>query len=142
MSRTVSFRCSEGLDEFLEQEAERRMTTKSAVAQMIVAEYAQEQRDSQPGSEEVEEELEEESETEESELGRSTETGESESRDEPEQTEAERVMEKYSDFWYKPDGKREYAVDHPDPELTYKRRKYYRTKEGVADRLLEWYGDE
>jgi predicted transcriptional regulator len=40
MSRTVSFRCSEELDEFLEEEAERRMTTKSAVAQMIVAEYA------------------------------------------------------------------------------------------------------
>lgn len=42
MSRTVSFRCSEDLDEFLEEEAERRMTTKSAVAQMIVAEYARE----------------------------------------------------------------------------------------------------
>lgn len=41
MSRTVSFRCSEELDEWLEQEAERRMTTKSTVAQMIVANYAQ-----------------------------------------------------------------------------------------------------
>ena len=40
MSKTVSFRCSDELDEFLEQEAERRMTTKSTVAQMIVAEYA------------------------------------------------------------------------------------------------------
>lgn len=40
MSRTVSFRCSEELDKFLEEEAERRMTTKSAVAQMIVAEFA------------------------------------------------------------------------------------------------------
>lgn len=40
MSRTVSFRCSPELADFLEEEAERRMTTKSAVAQMIVAEYA------------------------------------------------------------------------------------------------------
>ena len=40
MSRTVSFRCSEELDEFLEEEAERRMTTKSTVAQMMVAQAA------------------------------------------------------------------------------------------------------
>jgi len=40
MSKTVSFRCSGELDEFLEREAERRMTTKSTVAQMIVADYA------------------------------------------------------------------------------------------------------
>lgn len=41
MSRTVSFRCSQELDEWLEQEAERRMTTKSTVAQMIVADHVQ-----------------------------------------------------------------------------------------------------
>jgi hypothetical protein len=40
MSRTVSFRCSEELNQFLEEEAERRMTTKSTVAQMIVAQFA------------------------------------------------------------------------------------------------------
>ena len=40
MSRTVSFRCSEELDKFLEEEAERRMTTKSTVAQMMVAQAA------------------------------------------------------------------------------------------------------
>jgi len=42
MSRTVSFRCSEELDEFLEQEAERRMTTKSTVAQLLLAEKVRE----------------------------------------------------------------------------------------------------
>jgi hypothetical protein len=41
MSRTVSFRCSAELDEWLEREAERRMTTKSTVAQMIVANHVQ-----------------------------------------------------------------------------------------------------
>lgn len=41
MSKTVSFRCSSALDEFLEREAERQMTTKSSVAQRIVADYAQ-----------------------------------------------------------------------------------------------------
>jgi hypothetical protein len=40
MSEVVTFRCSPELEEFLEEEAERRMTTKSAAAQMIVAEYA------------------------------------------------------------------------------------------------------
>lgn len=46
MSRTVSFRASEQLDEFLEQEAERRLMTKSDVAQIFVAEqYRQLQED-------------------------------------------------------------------------------------------------
>ena len=40
MSEVVTFRCSPELKEFLEEEADRRMTTKSAAAQMIVAEYA------------------------------------------------------------------------------------------------------
>jgi len=40
MSEVVTFRCSPELKQFLEEEAERRMTTKSAAAQMIVAEYA------------------------------------------------------------------------------------------------------
>ena len=38
MSRTISFRGSEALDEFLQEEAQRHMTTKSAAAQMLVAE--------------------------------------------------------------------------------------------------------
>jgi len=51
MSVTISFRCSEELAEFLESEAERRMTTKSAVAQMLVAEKAREMM-GQTGSDE------------------------------------------------------------------------------------------
>ncbi|WP_162993858.1 hypothetical protein [Halalkalicoccus subterraneus] len=46
MSRTVSFRPSEQLDEFLGQEVERHLMTKSDVAQMFVAEqYRQLQED-------------------------------------------------------------------------------------------------
>lgn len=42
MSENVSFRCRGELYEFLEEEAERRMTTKSTVAQMLLAEKARE----------------------------------------------------------------------------------------------------
>ena len=45
MSNVVSFRCSEELDEFLEREAERRMTTKSTVAQMLLVERVRELRE-------------------------------------------------------------------------------------------------
>lgn len=40
MTKTVSFRASDELDAFLEALAEERMTTKSTVAQMLVAERA------------------------------------------------------------------------------------------------------
>ena len=50
MSKVVSFRCSEELDEFLEQEAERRMTTKSTAAQMLLAEKVQEMKGESGGN--------------------------------------------------------------------------------------------
>lgn len=132
MSRTVSFRCSEELDDFLEQEAERRMTTKSAVAQMIVAEYAQDQdsdTDENDGSTDHEASVSDENELEP--VGRLWET------------EPERVLEKYSDCWYKPGGKKNYAVRHPNPEeLDYRPTKYYKGKEYAAKRLLEWYEND
>lgn len=42
MTVTISFRVSEELESFLNEEAERRMTTKSTVAQMLLAEKAKE----------------------------------------------------------------------------------------------------
>ena len=45
MTVTISFRVSEELEEFLEQEAEERMTTKSTVAQMMLAERVTQIRD-------------------------------------------------------------------------------------------------
>lgn len=50
MSNVVSFRCSDELEEFLEQEAEERMTTKSAAAQMLLAEKVQEMRSESGGN--------------------------------------------------------------------------------------------
>jgi predicted transcriptional regulator len=45
MTVTISFRVSEELEEFLEQEAKERMTTKSTVAQMMLAERVTQIRD-------------------------------------------------------------------------------------------------
>lgn len=45
MSRTVSFVCSEKLAEWLEEEAEERMTTLSATAQQLLAEKYRESQE-------------------------------------------------------------------------------------------------
>jgi hypothetical protein len=42
MSVTISFRVSEDLEEFLESKAKQQMTTKSSVAQRLLAEKARE----------------------------------------------------------------------------------------------------
>jgi hypothetical protein len=131
MSKTVSFRCSEQLDEFLEQEAERRMTTKSTVAQMIVAEHFREQREESDEETEKEEEIEET--TEPPEKPTTEEEGEN-----VEQQEFEEMLEKHSEHWYEPDGqKNNYAVD--PPEGVDDKRRYYKTAEGAAERLTEWF---
>ena len=109
MSRTVSFRASEDLDEFLEEEAERRMTTKSTVAQMLVAERAQRLRgdlrdpDEGPGAE--------------SEV-------------------VQAIFKRHPDKWHVPDSDEgyEYAVRTTDGKL-----KYYKTADGAASRLSEEY---
>lgn len=49
MTTTVTFRCTNELEEFLEQEAERRMTTKSSVAQMLLAEKFREIQEERAG---------------------------------------------------------------------------------------------
>lgn len=131
MSRTVSFRCSEELNEYLEQEAEERMTTKSTVAQIIVAEYF---RNQIKGSDESEEDTD-------SRESLPEETGESTSgevADEGGKSESEEILEKYSENWYEPDGETsEYAVEHPSGKPG--RRKYYKTANGAAERLVMWY---
>lgn len=52
MTVTISFRVSEELEEFLEQEAEERMTTKSTVAQMLLAERVRQVKNETGGSDE------------------------------------------------------------------------------------------
>lgn len=132
MSRTVSFRASEELDEFLEQEAERRMTTKSTVAQMLVAERAREIRGG-----EVEEPpaVEPEEETPESE----EETPEAEDAGIGEDSGLPPIFERHSDRWYVPDSDRGYkfAVKLGGDADT--GPNYYKTVEGAEERLREEY---
>lgn len=117
MSRTVSFRASEELDEFLEQEAERRMTTKSAAAQMLLAERVRELQGERSGG-----------------------GGESDQSEPDEQDQVGRelpeVFDRQSEHWYEPDSnKYEFVVYLPDHE----ERKYYKTAENAAKRLREEY---
>lgn len=118
MSRTVSFRASEELDEFLEQEAERRMTTKSTAAQMLLAERVRQlQGDSVDD-------------------GDSDESG-SESPDQSGSGLPE-VFERHHEHWYRPDSKEnDFAVRLPQNEGT----KYYKTQDGAASRLRKEYDE-
>ena len=125
MSRTVSFRASEELDEYLEQEAERRLTTKSTVVQMIVAEHFQEVKgEQQEGGTEEEE---------------STNPPEEEDSDTQEDSQEEEgkpaVFQKHGDKWYVPDSQKgyNYAVRCPD------QTRYYKTQDGAENRLIEEY---
>jgi predicted transcriptional regulator len=130
MSRTVSFRCSEELDEYLEEEAEKRMTTKSTVAQMIVAEYFREQiGESEEGEEGCEAVEEEEESVEEGSKGKNGENGE--------KSELDGVLEEYSEHWYESSGQKNYAVE--PPEGSDDKRRYYKTKREAVKRLKEWY---
>lgn len=120
MSRVISFRASEELDEFLEQEAERRMTTKSTVAQMLVAERVREMREEGTG-----EEIEDQS----SEAEESSRSG-SESK-EMGVEDLPPIFAERSDKWYKPNSdKHEFAVECNNGE-----KKYYKTAENAAKRL-------
>jgi len=113
MSRTVSFRCAEELDEYLEKEAERRMTTKSTVAQMLLTERVKQLK-------------EERSEAVEDDAGTPEEEGSSVSG----------ALERHPDKWYRPDGEKyEYAVRMPGDADT----KYYKTQDGAENRLKEEY---
>ena len=128
MSRTVSFRASEELDEYLEQEAERRLTTKSTVVQMIVAEHFQEVKGEQQEGDTEEEESTNHSEGEESEESDAREGSQNEER-------KPAVFQKHGDRWYVPDSQKgyNYAVRCPD------RTRYYKTQEGAENRLIQEY---
>jgi len=114
MSRTVSFRASEGLDEFLEQEAERRMTTKSTVAQMLLAERVRELQEERAGGGEAEQ----------PESGQPDQSGSG----------LPNVFDRHDDHWYRPDSEEnEFAVRLPGDGET----KYYKTQDGAAKRLRD-----
>ena len=118
MSRTVSFRASEELDEFLEQEAERRMTTKSTVAQMLLAERVRELQDERAGDVE----------------GDGSEPAESGHVE----GELPNIFGRHDEHWYRPDSEEhDFAVRVPGDTGT----KYYKTQEGAAERLRKEYGE-
>jgi len=111
MSEVVTFRCRGELAEWLEQEAERRMTTKSAVAQMLLAEKFREMK-----GEDV-----------------SNDTSTPSDGDDP--AEPDDALDRHPDAWYRPDGKHNFAVRHPEGG----ERKYYKTRGGAEARVLRWY---
>jgi len=118
----VSFRASEELDEYLEQEAERRLTTKSTVVQMIVAEHFQEVKEEQ-----------QESGTEEEESTNSPESEESDAREDSREEEREpAVFQKHGDKWYVPDSQQGYSYAVRCPDKT----RYFKTQDGAEKRLI------
>lgn len=136
MSRTVSFRASEELDEFLKQEAERRMTTKSTVAQMLVAERVQQLQEESDEPDGEPNDLEAEPSNQEAEPSNSI--GEDRD-DEPD------VFDRHPDKWYRPDSiKHEYAVYTPEDRYNREHsnnQRYYKTRDGAAERLRDWYDE-
>lgn len=118
MSRTVSFRASEELDEFLEQEAERRMTTKSTAAQMLLAERVRQLQGDDDGDDETDQ----------------SDSGASHQSDSglPE------VFERHKSKWYRPESqKNNFAVRLPEDRGT----KYYKTQDGAASRLRKEFDE-
>lgn len=85
MSKTISFVASDELAEFLEEEAEKRMTTISSTAQMLLAEKAREMGEVSEGSD----------------------SGTSSGPNDP-------IFSRHSDKWYRPEGKHDYAVELPE----------------------------
>lgn len=114
VSKVVSFRASEELDEFLEQVAQERMTTKSTVAQMLVAERAQQLREE----------------------GGSTELEPEEDQTTIDESGLPAVFDRHEEKWYRPDSSKgnKFAVDCADD-----RRRYFKSTDGAAKRLRKDY---
>jgi len=89
MSKTISFVASDELADFLEEQAEQRMTTVSSTAQMLLAEKAREMGGVSSGSKPA--------------------SGGSMGG----------IFDQYPKKWYRPDGKYNYAVRLPSGETKY-----------------------
>lgn len=121
MSKTISFVASDELAEFLEQESERRMTTISSTAQMLLAEKAREMGGvGQPEGDKPDS------------------GGGDENSDD--------ALDRHPNVWYHPDSeKHEYAVRPPgfrEPGEPEESTKYYKTRDGAATRIRRWYEGE
>lgn len=126
MSKTISFRASEELAEFLEEEAQRRMTTTSTVAQMLLAERVRELME--------EGGIEDESTVEVGEDGRQAEGGGSGDADEGQDwSDPHQVLEEFDEHWYESTGSKDYAIETPGGD------KRYVDGESKAAKTLLWY---
>jgi len=114
MSKTISFVASDELADFLEEESERRMTTISSTAQMLLAEKAREMGGVGDGAETAK----------------------------PVSESPEDVFDRNPKAWYRPDSqKHDYAVSVPADAGVHDEGKtrYYKTKHGAAEALKRWY---
>lgn len=114
MSKTISFVASDELAEFLEEESERRMTTVSSTAQMLLAEKAREDGD----------------------VGGGAETAKSASES------SKDVLERNPDTWYHPNShKHDYAVYVPADAGVHDEGKtrYFKTRRGAGKAITRWY---
>lgn len=133
MSKTISFVASDDLAEFLEDEAERRFTTVSSTAQMLLAEKVR-------GMERFQEEPTEESEV----LDRLTEGVSAEEVDEylEQVGTSQDPLDRHQDAWYRPDSEEhDYAVRIPADVEVYDagETRYYKTRNGAAEAIRKWY---
>lgn len=131
MSKTISFVASDELAEYLEKEADRRMTTISSTAQQMLAEYV---RMSDP-SHSVETE------------GRKTDVERMQeiregALDPAQDDGADDPFQRHPDKWYEPNSdKHDYAVDVPADAGIYDagETRYFKTRTGAAKALRRWY---
>jgi len=118
MSKTISFVASDELAEFLENEAERRYTTVSSTAQMLLAEKVREMQGEDGGAE----------------AGKPASAGDS-------ATEGD-VFERHPEKWYRPDSQKyDYAVPVPESSgvTDAGKNRYYKTRSGAGKALKRWY---
>lgn len=123
MSETISFVASDELAEFLDREAEKRMTTVSSTAQMLLAEKAREMGDLDEDRAEGDE-------------GGSN--GAEASKDPLEQL----PFSTHPEAWYEPnasDPDKILAVRIPEEERGAEDRRYYKTVAGAAEAIRRWY---
>jgi hypothetical protein len=113
-SKTVSFVAREELAEWLEEKADRQMTTVSSTVQQILADKYREEQENVGVSEEAQQELDE--------------SGDG-APDDP--------LERWDEYWYHPNGDNyEYAVRRPE-----ERPLYHKTAEGARNALERVYGE-
>lgn len=113
--KTISFVATGELAEWIEQEADRRMTTVSTATQQLLAEKYRAEQESDESDEQAEAEQP---------------VSEGAEDDLPE------ALKRHSDKWWRPESdKHDFAVREPDGG-----RRYYKTANGAANRLEEYYG--